>query len=142
MHRAVWKGKEVAVKVLLSHSSPSLRVWEGCRESRRCSRDTYPESYITKYTSIRREQTSSHYYTQRTNQLTSVAWQVHRAVWKGKEVAVKVQRTGLDALFKNDLQNLKFAAKVRPTLCRTCTSRLWLTWRPGDKSEGEHLREA
>ena len=29
-------------------------LWEGCRESRRCSRDTYPESYITKYTSIRR----------------------------------------------------------------------------------------
>ena len=28
-------------------------IWEGCRESRRCSRDTYPESYITKYTSIR-----------------------------------------------------------------------------------------
>jgi len=27
---------------------------EGYRESRRCSRDTYPESYITKYTSIRR----------------------------------------------------------------------------------------
>ena len=30
------------------------RLWEGCRESRRCSRDTYPESYITKYTIIRR----------------------------------------------------------------------------------------
>ena len=29
-------------------------LWEGCRKSRRCSRDTYPESYITKYTSIRR----------------------------------------------------------------------------------------
>jgi len=29
--------------------------WEGYRESRRCSRDTYPEKYITKYTSIRRE---------------------------------------------------------------------------------------
>ena len=29
-------------------------LWEGYRESRRCSRDTYPESYITKYTSIRR----------------------------------------------------------------------------------------
>ena len=28
--------------------------WEGCRESR-CSRDTYPESYITKYTSMRRK---------------------------------------------------------------------------------------
>eukprot|EP00290_Baffinella_frigidus_P007064 CAMPEP_0180134216 /NCGR_PEP_ID=MMETSP0986-20121125/10023_1 /TAXON_ID=697907 /ORGANISM="non described non described, Strain CCMP2293" /LENGTH=729 /DNA_ID=CAMNT_0022074521 /DNA_START=48 /DNA_END=2237 /DNA_ORIENTATION=+ len=38
--------------------------------------------------------------------------QVHRAVWQGKEVAVKVQRTGLDDLFKNDLQNLKFAAKL------------------------------
>eukprot|EP00286_Rhodomonas_abbreviata_P019366 CAMPEP_0181297322 /NCGR_PEP_ID=MMETSP1101-20121128/5177_1 /TAXON_ID=46948 /ORGANISM="Rhodomonas abbreviata, Strain Caron Lab Isolate" /LENGTH=678 /DNA_ID=CAMNT_0023402249 /DNA_START=185 /DNA_END=2221 /DNA_ORIENTATION=- len=38
--------------------------------------------------------------------------QVHRAVLDGKEVAVKVQRTGLDDLFKNDLQNLKFAAKV------------------------------
>ena len=23
-------------------------IWEGCRESRRCSRDTFPESYITK----------------------------------------------------------------------------------------------
>ena len=30
-------------------------LWEGYRESRRCSRDTYPESYITKYTSIRRK---------------------------------------------------------------------------------------
>ena len=28
--------------------------WEGYRETRRCSRDTYAESYITKYTSIRR----------------------------------------------------------------------------------------
>ena len=32
----------------------SIKHWEGCRESRRCSRDTYPESYTTKYTSIRR----------------------------------------------------------------------------------------
>ena len=30
-----------------------MYVWEGCRESRRCPRDTYPESYITRYTSIR-----------------------------------------------------------------------------------------
>ena len=28
------------------------RLWEGFRESRRCSRDTYPESYITKYVLI------------------------------------------------------------------------------------------
>jgi len=28
---------------------------EGYRESRRCSRDTYPASYITKNTSVRRE---------------------------------------------------------------------------------------
>jgi len=27
---------------------------EGCCERRRCSRDTYPKSYITKYASIRR----------------------------------------------------------------------------------------
>ena len=33
---------------------PSTLNREGCRESRRCSRDTYPESYIPKYTSIRR----------------------------------------------------------------------------------------
>ena len=30
------------------------RLREGCHESRRCSGDTYPESNITKYTSIRR----------------------------------------------------------------------------------------
>ena len=24
-----------------------VNLWEGCRESRRCSRDTYPESYIS-----------------------------------------------------------------------------------------------
>ena len=29
-------------------------LWEGYHESRRCSRNTHPESYITKYTSIRR----------------------------------------------------------------------------------------
>ena len=29
-------------------------LWEGYHERRRCSRDTYPESYIAKYTIIRR----------------------------------------------------------------------------------------
>jgi hypothetical protein len=29
-------------------------ITQGFHESRRCSRDTYPESYITKYTSIQR----------------------------------------------------------------------------------------
>ena len=33
-------------------NQPGLLVWEGYHESRRCSRDTYPESHITKYTSI------------------------------------------------------------------------------------------
>ena len=37
-----------------SHPPPWLHHWEGYRESRRCSRDTYPESYITKYIRIRR----------------------------------------------------------------------------------------
>jgi len=36
----------------------STDLWEGYHESRRCSRDTYPESYITKYTSIRRKSSS------------------------------------------------------------------------------------
>jgi len=35
----------------------SDKVWERCRESKRCSRVTYRELYITKYTSIRREAT-------------------------------------------------------------------------------------
>ena len=29
-------------------------LWEGFRESRKCSRDTYPESYITQYTGKQR----------------------------------------------------------------------------------------
>ena len=29
--------------------------WEEFRESRRCSRDTYPESYITEYTFVYEE---------------------------------------------------------------------------------------
>jgi len=33
---------------------PVDRIREGYHESRICSRDSYPESYITKYTSIRR----------------------------------------------------------------------------------------
>ena len=39
----------------LKAQGPS-RTCKGYRESRRCSRDTYPESYITKYTSIRRKE--------------------------------------------------------------------------------------
>ena len=31
---------------------PVSRVWEGFRENIRCPRDTYQESYITKYTSV------------------------------------------------------------------------------------------
>ena len=27
-------------------------LWEGCRESKKCSRDTYAESYITQYTRV------------------------------------------------------------------------------------------
>ena len=46
-------GFGLRVKVLKTFDR--LRVGrEGYHESRRCSRDTYPESYITKYTSIRR----------------------------------------------------------------------------------------
>ena len=34
-------------------------LWEGYHESRRCSRDTYPESYITKYTNVRNRNVQS-----------------------------------------------------------------------------------
>jgi len=33
-------------------------LWEGCRESTRCSRDTFPESCIAKYTSTQRKVTA------------------------------------------------------------------------------------
>ena len=40
---------------LITDKIPGLSgLWDGLRESTRCSRDTYPESYITKYTSVRR----------------------------------------------------------------------------------------
>ncbi len=38
--------------------------------------------------------------------------QVHTAVYKGKKVAVKVQRAGLKELFDTDLQNLKKLAAL------------------------------
>jgi hypothetical protein len=36
------------------------RLWERCRKSRRCSRDTFPESYTTKNNSIRRKEKRGH----------------------------------------------------------------------------------
>ena len=41
--------------LVIDSGSVGSTNFEGCRESRRCSRDTYPESYITKYTSIQRK---------------------------------------------------------------------------------------
>ena len=44
---------------LTVNSQAAMPVWydivnfAGCRNSRRCTRDTYPESYITKHTSVR-----------------------------------------------------------------------------------------
>ena len=59
IHQGHWAGHVRCVPVNSFTSVDRLRVgwlngWEGCRESRRYSRDTFPESYITKYTSIRR----------------------------------------------------------------------------------------
>ena len=48
----------IALMVQCLHGSD--RLWAGYHESRRCSRDTYPESYITKHTSIRREMRGGH----------------------------------------------------------------------------------
>ena len=38
----------------LKRKPEELGCWEGCRENRRCSRDAYPESHITKHTRIQR----------------------------------------------------------------------------------------
>ena len=38
-----------------SHTTAGDKLWEGFRESGRCSRDTYPESYITEYILIYEE---------------------------------------------------------------------------------------
>ena len=35
--------------------NPSATLWEGFRESTRCSRDTYPESNIIEYTLVYEE---------------------------------------------------------------------------------------
>jgi len=51
--------RQVASLTLPLDAGCGLCIWEGCHESRRCSRDTYPESYITKYTGIRRIQSTS-----------------------------------------------------------------------------------
>ena len=52
--------------------------WEGYHDSRRCSRDTYPESYITKYTSIRRLMTLA-------LKMKSQVWILALTLWFGAE---------------------------------------------------------
>ena len=47
-------------------------LWEGFRESRRCSRDTYPESYITEYVLIYDENNLDHLEQQRVFQINPV----------------------------------------------------------------------
>ena len=39
-----------SLKSAVKDDDEALKLWEGFREGRRFSRDTYPESYITKYT--------------------------------------------------------------------------------------------
>ena len=41
--------------ICASACKQNLIIWEGYHESGRCLRDTYPESYITTFTSIRRQ---------------------------------------------------------------------------------------
>jgi len=49
---------------------------------------------------------------ERTPMAAASLGQVHRAVYKGKPVAVKVQRAGLKELFDTDLKNLKVLVKL------------------------------
>jgi len=52
--RVVMHAPEVPTVLRLGLLTQDWLAWEGYHESRRCSRDTHPESYITNYTSIRR----------------------------------------------------------------------------------------
>ena len=54
LHLSVFKGRLSTLES--EQKTVDSGLWEGCRESRRCSRHTYPESYITEYTSIPRQQ--------------------------------------------------------------------------------------
>ena len=50
----LWNAAVANLSLMTLASSKRETLLEGCRESRRCARDTFPESYITKYTSKRR----------------------------------------------------------------------------------------
>jgi hypothetical protein len=50
-------GTQVVGGSLVTLRAEGEPLQERCRESRRCSRDTYLESYITMYTSIQRKMT-------------------------------------------------------------------------------------
>ena len=53
-----WWSDEMAVDyiyIYIHAGSSDFGTREGCRESRKCSMDTYPESYIIKYTSIKEQ---------------------------------------------------------------------------------------
>lgn len=41
--------------------------------------------------------------------------QVHRATYKGQQLAIKIQRQGLRELFDLDLKNLKVSTPHQPT---------------------------
>jgi len=53
----------LAQRIFIHHIHRGMRpstTWEGLRESRRCSRDTYPGSYITEYRLAREKLSAQH----------------------------------------------------------------------------------
>ena len=52
--RGILRANTFLMAVLQRVVNRLMDLWEGYRESRRCSRDTSPESSITKYTGVRR----------------------------------------------------------------------------------------
>ena len=84
---------------------------EGCRESRRCSRNIYPKSCITKYTSIRRENWAEMWHLP--HLATSMCFHLPGEIWqRARSIPIKtfkkyffrsIASTSNRIFFKNDL---------------------------------------
>ena len=67
----------------LRGTTHSWDLWEGYHESRGCSRDTYPESYITKYTRTRRHRLAINLHFNRVFSRNVLRSPLCDAVWRG-----------------------------------------------------------
>ena len=116
--------------------------WKGCRESRRCSRDTYPGSYITKHTSLRRSfrgNAVSDAVPQHTRRRGKQAQRPHRALIRGVSgwICYASHATNPRKALRGDIQKSMFkrscqllAINAHKTAPRTGQSGAGITYGP------------